>query len=325
MRLLGAVAVSICGWGAALPAWAASAKVPPLDHAFVIILENHAYAQIIGNPKAPYINRMAHTYNLATQYHAVTHPSLPNYVALIAGDYFGIHSDAYPAWGGKGGGLFSRRIAPLSGPTIADQLVAARLTWKIYEEDLPPGGAYGVDISPGGAGGALYAVKHDPFLYFASVQNNPAMLAASVPAAQLGVDLDAGKAPNLSFIVPNQCRDMHGDGGPCRGADDAALIAAGDRAVADVVEKIRASAQWQHGSNAIFVVWDEDNFHTADNRVAAIVETNYGAKGVRDATPYTHYSLLKTLETAFNLEFLGHAADPDTALMSPLLAPTGPP
>lgn len=305
---------------AAAVAAAGKPAIPPLDHAFVIILENHAYSQIIGNPAAPFINRMADTYNLATRYRAVTHPSLPNYLALVAGDYFGVASDRFPAWGKAQRG----RIGPLRARTIADQLSAAGKTWKTYQQGLPATGAAGVDVYPGGGGGKLYAAKHNPFVYFNGIQDSKTMMADIVPGARLADDLDGGKAPNVSFIVPDQCRDMHGDGGPCRAADDKQLIAAGDRAVADIVTAIRAAAQWQHGTNAIFVVWDEDNFRGADNHVAAIVATNYGVKGVRDATPYTHYSLLKTLEAAFGLDYLGHAGDADTTAMAPLLAPVGP-
>ena len=89
------VALSITAadsWGAA----ASADPLPPYRHIFLIILENRSYEQIIGNPNAPNINRLAVTYGLASQFYAEVHPSEGNYVAMIGGDTFGIHDD--DAW-----------------------------------------------------------------------------------------------------------------------------------------------------------------------------------------------------------------------------------
>ena len=68
-------------------------EIPSYQHIFLIVMENHNYEQIIGNPHAPIINDLAQHYGLATHYDGVTHPSEPNYVALIGGSYFGIQND----------------------------------------------------------------------------------------------------------------------------------------------------------------------------------------------------------------------------------------
>lgn len=306
---------------AAAPCPADRDSVPPLDHVFVIVMENHSYDQIIGNPKADFINRLAGKYNLATHYTAVAHPSLPNYLALVAGDYFGVHSDASPAWDGSP--AEDHLIPPLSARTVADQLAAAGKSWKSYQEDLPASGAGGVNVSPGGAGGGLYAVKHNPFVYFASIRKNRSEMAHIVPETRLAADLRDGKAPNLAFIVPNQCHDMHGTGGPCAHDTDAQLITAGDKKIEALVGTITAWRDWHRGRNIIAITWDEDNYARPDNHVPAIFVTNHGPRGVRDATPYTHYSLLRTIEAGFGLEYLGHAADPGTKTMSPMVSSGG--
>src|ERR1700758_5206012 len=72
--------------------------VPHLDHVFVIMMENHGYSQIVGNPNAPFTNRYARSANAATNYFAVAHPSLTNYLEVVGGSNFGVHSDNYPDW-----------------------------------------------------------------------------------------------------------------------------------------------------------------------------------------------------------------------------------
>ena len=74
--------------------------VPHLDHVFVIMMENHGYSQIVGNPNAPFINQFAKNGNVATDYFGVAHPSLTNYLEVVGGSNFGIHTDSYPNWHG---------------------------------------------------------------------------------------------------------------------------------------------------------------------------------------------------------------------------------
>lgn len=218
--------------------------------------------------------------------------------------------------------------------TIADQLVEAGMSWKSYQESLPPFGADRVnwsdglltDATPAPAFGVphLYAVKHNPFAYFAHVQagtNPDNSLRNVVDFDRFYADLHRGKMPNYSFIVPNQCHDQHGRGssevGPgCIG--NAGTIAQGDAALKELVNAIKGSPAWNRGRNAIVVVWDENDFGTEPNQVVAIVDTNYGPKGRSSNVKYNHFSLLKTLEASFGLEYLNHAADKDVKLMSDL-------
>ena len=390
----------------------APAGIAPLDHVFLIMMENHGFSQVLDNPNAPFTNQYAQAANLATNYFAIGHPSLTNYLEVVGGSNFGVRSDHNPAWhdgacapnlqtgvpntdnppsgnvcpiAGIGmdaetpavdtsnevsnpgdalidiDGVRSVPAAPTTGATIADQLAARHRTWKSYQESLPAGGADGINLSDGfftnntdfGAITpaldppltsadivALYAVKHNPFAYFRSVQEGTmrgASLANSVgfdDSEGLYADLASGHVPALSFIAPNQCNDQHGRGNGgafCNfdpGSDgtqaglNPALIQRGDQTVQKLVGAIKASPAWKEGHNAIVVVWDENDFSVSPNtnQVVAIVDTNYGVHGVKSNARYNHFSLLKTLEAGFGLPCLNHACDKDVPVMSDLFA-----
>src|SRR5499427_3930544 len=72
--------------------------IPNLDHVFLIMMENHGYSQIFGNPNAPFINQLAHSANFSSNYFAIGHPSLTNYLEVVGGSNFGVRSDDYPNW-----------------------------------------------------------------------------------------------------------------------------------------------------------------------------------------------------------------------------------
>jgi len=285
--------------------------LPRYNHVFVVMMENQTYDQIIGNSAAPEINALARRFGLATSYYGVTHPSEPNYVASIGGSYFGIQDDAP---------YYTHTIA---APSLASQLEAKRLTWKTYQQSLPYPGYLGTTYPS--ASNALYASKHNPFLNFATIQSKRAEVRKSVPWSQLSSDLANGHVPNLSYIVPNQCHDMHGTGS-CAG-DDTALIQAGDRTVGALVRAITRSPAWHSGNNAIVITWDEDDYAAnpapgccdavpGGGHVATIVIANHGPRGVQDKTPYNHYSLLQTIQGVFRLGCLHYTCD--TANVTPM-------
>jgi hypothetical protein len=393
--------------------------IPHLDHVFVVMMENHAYAQIAGNPQAPFINSLMSKANLAQNYFAIAHPSSTNYLEVVGGSNFNNLSDQYPDWHNKNcapnitpghvtntdspstglvcpiAGSGSDAAAPvvdnsmnetstppltningslsipastkISGISIADQLVHAGKSWKSYQEGLPIEGADGVDVSDGyySVGGLnaagvnvtsnfaalstagnpvsssnvvfLYAVKHNPFAYFASVQEGRDRelsldrVAAFEGQRGLYADLKEGHVPDLAFIAPNQCNDQHGRGNGtafCNfDADDngtqtglnPSLILQGDLAVQRIVTAIKASSAWRDSRSAIVVVWDENDYsRVTSNQVVAIVDTNYGEHHLQSARFYDHYSLTKTLDAAFRLPCLNHACDAGVEVMSDL-------
>jgi phosphatidylinositol-3-phosphatase len=225
--------------------------------------------------------------------------------------------------------------APTQGISIADQLVQASKSWKSYQENLPPYGADRVNNSDGLVSDKvgtpsepgmpkLYAVKHNPFVYFANVQNgsDPELsLNRVVDFHQLYADLKSGRVPNYSLIAPNQCHDQHGRGSSEMGTGcsvDQNAIAQGDAALNLLVQAIKSSRAWKEGNNAIVTVWDENDYSSLPNQVLTIVDTNYAPGGKVSNVKYNHFSLLKTIEAGFGLSYINHAADQNVKLMTDL-------
>jgi hypothetical protein len=329
---------------------------------FVIVAENKGYDLIIGpKTQAPNLNRLANTYGVASQFFAEVHPSEGNYVAILGGDTFGIHDDdaiyckpkTEDIWCPK-----SKRSDyvdhTLSARSLMDQLESQGLTWKGYMEDLPEPGSLAVrwptaQAPVHGIPEQAYAAKHNGFVNFLRVQHDPQRGSKIVDFRVLEQDLASGRMPNYAHIVPNQCNDMHGrDVGPdvpadCAKGNVAGLIARGDRVIGGLVQKIMDSSVWKSTDNvAVVITFDENDrderagpdegccgnepgsaANGGGGRIATIVITNHGPRGVVDATPYNHYSLLRTTEAAFGItEYLGHAADTQrgVVVMAPLFA-----
>jgi hypothetical protein len=233
---------------------------PPLRHIFVITLENHSRDGVIGDPSTPFITSLAHHYGEAANFYGVTHPSEPNYIAQIAGDTFGVNEDAEVL---------------LSAPNLVDQLEEHGLSWGAYMESMPSPGYLGEGWPEGEE--QLYVDKHNPFLLFEDIRNDPSRLAKIKPFDDLAGDLESRTAPNFVYIVPNQCHNMHGgiyseiaadgsDGTPCPFNEeigdeiDEELKQKADEFVRSTVQTIMSSRAWHSGPSAIFIVADESDF-----------------------------------------------------------------
>jgi phospholipase C len=142
----------------------------------VIVMENRSYQQALS---MPYVAQLAARYGLATNYHAVSHPSLPNYLALTSGSTWGIGDDGYH---------------PLPDAGLGSELSSSGLSWRAYMEGFT-GDCY---RSP-----YPYALKHNPFAYYGA--RCPASV---VPMTRLAQDLRSG-TPQLSWITPGLCHDGH--------------------------------------------------------------------------------------------------------------------
>jgi len=331
----------------------ADRRVPRFDHVIVIVEENKDAAEILFSNNAPTLKRLAQTYGLASNFYGEVHPSEGNYVAMISGDTYGIHDDdafyCRPH-------LFDLRHCPYSllpgyanhtinALQIGDQLERVHLTWKGYFENIPSSGS----LAPSGSDTPgqnvpFYASKHNGFLNFRSIQTDAVRRAAHlVGFSELAADLQSGRFPNFAFIVPNQCNEMHGmitEQAGCNWNETPALIARGDRAVKSIIDDIMRSSVWRGKQRtAIVITFDEAEGRTSGyccgsdpksranfggGKIATIVMTNHGPRHVVDATPYNHYSLLRTIEDAFGIHtYLGHAADFDKGVlpMSTLFGP----
>jgi hypothetical protein len=247
-------------------------SLPDFTHVVVVVFENHEASEIAGNPDAPTFNSLAHKYAGLTRYDAVTHPSLPNYLALVSGSTQGITSDCTDC--------------VVSGRNLADTLEAAGKTWKTYAEGLP---------SPGWTGGSSgeYAKKHDPFLYFRDVAGSRKRRDRVVPFTQLARDLEARHLPDFSLVVPNLCDDMH----DCS-------VATGDAWLKKHVVPLVRSPELRGG--VVFVVFDEG---TSDEGGGGRVEALALGPAVRPHSAFrkatNHYGLLRTIEDAWGLPRLG--------------------
>ncbi len=273
-------------------------QVPPYDHIFVIVEENEGFGSIIGSDAAPNINAWARTFGLASRYDAVAHPSEPNYVALVGGDTFGIRDDG------------SFRLHTIDAPNLTTQLEAAHKTWKGYYQGIPQAGSLALFSG-------FYASKHSGFLNFANVQNDPQRAWHLVGFDRLASDAAHDTLPNFALIVPDVCDDMHGASGPgtpldCSVLRPRLLVRRGDEAARAIVDILMKSAAWHSAANvAIAITFDESDgpSFSGGGRVPTIVITNHGPRHLIDATPYTHYSLLRTIEDAFGVGHIGHAAE----------------
>jgi phospholipase C len=255
----------------------------------MILLENHEFGLVIGNPQMPNFNRWASGYTLLTQHYALLHPSLPNYIALMGGDTFGIDRTCNNCF--------------IDAPSLPDLIEASGRTWKAYMEDMP---------SPCFLGDThIYVQKHNPFIYFDSIRLNQVRCQEHVvPLEQLYDDLSAGELPEFIFITPNQCSNAH----------DCPLNIA-DLWLGNLVPYLLAyPAIAQDG--LVILTWDEGQgdrgccgFEPGGGRIATILISPYARAGFQDDTQYTHYSLLKTIAAAWSLPELGYAADDNTQLI----------
>jgi hypothetical protein len=294
--------------------------VPHYDHVFVIVEENHGYSDVIGNPAAPNFNALAQQYGLATAYYGVTHPSEPNYVAMLGGSTFGVKDD---------NPYYLNRV---NKPSLISQLDGAGISWKAYLQGLPHAGYQGI-CYPANCNGApdkdpLYVSKHNAIPNF-STSLNTKDWSRQVPIEQLGVDLRRGTVPAFNYVIPDECHDQHGDPPYCidSGAigdqQDQRLIATGDRYLGQLVSTITGAGFWAKGNNAVAIVYDEGDDSagccgagSGGGRAATVVVTSHGPRGLRDSTPYNHYSLLQTIQRSFGLGCLESTCD--TAHVTPL-------
>jgi hypothetical protein len=313
-----------------------------LDRVFVIMLENHSQHNVVGDPNTPFITSLARQYGEAADYFGVTHPSEPNYIAMISGSNWFTNNDN-PA-------------NRFDHTNLIDELDARHISWGAYMEALPAANPL-TDFWPSAAD-PLYASKHDPFALFTDIRDNPARVAHIKPYTSLAADLNRPRAPRFVFITPDQCNDMHGGVSvaiaghpetPCPfnsvndDPNDVRLKHNADAFVRAAVTTIMTSRAWTRHS-AIFIVADEGDFTgkavnggwdspagCCDSPVLpagdpdisatwpgglyggalvpAIVIDPSGPRHFVSNIPYNHYSILRTIEDDWHLGELGFTSD----------------
>ena len=247
----------------------AAANLPTFAHVVIVVEENRSQQAIIGNKSAPFINALAANGAMMAQSFAETHPSEPNYLALFAGDTFGLKQNTCPV---NGGNL----------PNLGSELLAAGHTFIGFAEGLP---AVGSTVCSAGE----YARKHAPWVNFSNV---PPTL--SVPFSAFPAPENYARLPTVSFVIPDGNNDMH-DGS----------IAQGD---AWLNRHMTAYANWAKANNSLLIVtWDEDDGGSR-NQIPTVFYGAHVRPGTYNDT-ISHYNVLSTLEQMYGLPKTGHAAN----------------
>ena len=332
--------------------------LPPVRHVFVLLLENKSYeATFAPHAAAPYLaHELAPRGALLTQYFGIGHYSLDNYIALVSGqapneatqmdcpmfDEFKADAPGLDSHGQlRGAGC----VYPSIVKTLPDQLEAAGFTWKAYMEDMGndpareraacahvPIGA--PDPTDGAQLGDQYANKHNPFVYFHSIIDDPRRCDTHVVnLRQLAHDLAAtASTPNYVFITPNLCSDGHDD--PCVDRRHGGAVEA-QRFLRTWVPRIVNSAAFR-ADGLLIITFDESGglngaasaaccgeqplngakyapglSGPGGGRIGAVVLSPFVKPGTVSDEPYNHYALLGTIEALFGLPRLGYAGEPD--------------
>jgi phospholipase C len=258
-------------------------------------MENKGYDQIVGSPDAPYLNGLISQYGLATQFYATRHPSLPNYLALIGGSTFKFKNDCATCTVGK-------------KKNLVDQLEQAGVTWKAYMSSMPSPCYTGADTD-------LYVRRHDPFMYFTNIEQNPARCNRVVPMDELPTDIQNGTLPTFVWLTPNLCQDMH----DCP-------TSSGDQFLSDVVPTLLDNLG---PSGALFITFDEADGHDRSGcclkakggHIPTIVVGPNVQPGTAIDTPMDHYSILQTIEDGLGLPRLRNANCSCTPSMDAFFTP----
>jgi hypothetical protein len=250
------------------------------DHVFLIVLENHSFGEVIGNPVAPYLNGLATAHSLAADYFANAHPSIPNYFMLTAGN-LETFDDSF--------------TGTISDDNIVRALTGAGKTWKAYIESIPSVGYLGPDAG-------TYLKHHNPVAFLSDVAGSPAQAANIVPFSQLSTDLTAGSLPNFVYLLPNSQNDAHDcPGGGISCTDDQKLAAADTWLKANIDPVINSP---KFGNSVLIITFDESvttDITNGGGQVMTVLVGPHVKTGFRSSTMYQHQSLLHTMLQLLNI------------------------
>jgi len=251
--------------------------LPAFKHVFIVVEENSRYTSVIGRPSMPYLNSLAITYGLATQYYATTYPSLPNYFMLTTGQVI-TQND------GSG---------TVTADNVVRHLLTAGKTWKAYEESLPYAGYIKPDVG-------LYARRHCPLSYFSDVVNSTNERSNLVPFTEFASDLAAGHLPQYSFITPNLCNDAHN-----------CSLATADGWLKKNIAPLIASSTFKDGG-LLIITFDsswQDYTHGGGHVAWVAVSPEFSKLGYKSTTLYQHQNTLRLMMQGLGLtSYPGKAA-----------------
>lgn len=226
----------------------------------------------------PYLYGLSQTYGRAEQFYGVSHPSLPNYLALWSGSTQGVTDDA---------------TYDISAPTLGSQLTASGQLWRAYMQNYPgtagchTGSSYSGGVDGWGLAGT-YARKHNPPMSFTSVSGSVSECAKIQPLASFTT------SAAVTFVSPNLCNDAH----------DCSL-ATGDDFLRDFLPQVFNSADWS--STLLIVSFDEGSTDTNGGGRIFTMIARQGMAHVVSQAVHNHYSVTRTIENLFGLPCLANA------------------
>jgi len=270
MRLLVACCVLLAAL-AVVRAEEADAGVPKFERFFIMMFENHGYAQCMGNQ---YWQAFSKSGLALTNFKAIGHPSQPNYVAQIGGDTLGVTGD---------------QNFDINATNLVDLLERHNITWKTYQEDYVP--AAGGNCMTASKQGKYYR-KHNPFMTFDDIRLDGRRCAKIVPSSQLDRDLAANALPQFSYYTPNIDNDAH----------DTNLDFAG-KYLQQWLSKYMANPAFSKNT-LVLITFDEDEY-LEGNHIFAVLLGPYVTPNTSEGSAYTHYSLTATIERNWGIGDLG--------------------
>lgn len=238
-----------------------------IKHVVVIVLENTS-PTLAGSQ--PYLKELKRKGASLEQFYAITHPSQPNYIAMIAGDTLGVTSD---------------KDYTLNKEHLGDVLEGAGETWKVYAEGYP-GNCY-LEHKLG-----YYVRKHVPFLSFLNVISQAERCRKIVPASEFKNDIDNNRLPTYSMYVPDMLNDGHDTG-----------VAYADKWLKRTFKPYFDNPTIMRDTLFIVTFDEDDRFHF--NRIYTVLLGDSVKPGFASGRRYNHYSMLRTIEDIFELDDLG--------------------
>lgn len=236
----------------------------------VVVVENHSLGEM--RRQMPYVRSLANRYGYATHYSAQTHPSLPNYLAIVGGSTFGVHDDGSPS------------EHPISGRSVFGEAVRSGRTAKVYADAM----SKPCQTSPAGT----YAVKHNAWAYFRDERS--LCRRHDVPVRALARDARRGRLPTIGMIVPDLCHDAHNC--PLGKADDWLRAH---------LRPLTSGPDWKAGRLAIVITSDEDDDHHGNRILTVVADPALHHKVV--SRPLDHYSLARSYANVAGVRALRHA------------------